>query len=115
MTRRQLYKDSAFLARVNFAEECFRNHQTNTRAMDTCFEMYDGGAVVVALVRRARLDHALYVAIASDWSGRFPAEWLDLETKYSHIPTERLGNLARELRATAKARDSAQLSLLAPG
>ncbi len=112
---RQLYNESAFLARVNFAEKCFRSHQTNTRAMDTCFEMYDGAAVVVALVRRARLDHALYVAIASDWSGRFPTEWLELETKYSHIPTERLGNLARELRATAKARDSAQLSLLAPG
>ena len=102
---RQLYNENAFLARVNFAEKCFRNHQTNTRAMDSCFEMYDGAAVVVALVRRARLDHALYVAIASDWSGRFPAEWLNLETKYSHIPTERLGNLARELRATAKARE----------
>ena len=101
---RQLYNENAFLARVNFAEECFRNHQTHTRAMDSCFEMYDGAAVVVALVRRARLDGALYVAIASDWSDRFPAEWLDLETKYSHIPTERLVNLARELRATAKAR-----------
>ncbi len=97
---RQLYNESAFLARVNFAEKCFRSHQTNTRAMDTCFEMYDGAAVVVALVRRARLDGALYAAIASDWSDRFPAEWLDLETKYSHIPTERLVNLARELRAT---------------
>ena len=102
---RQLYNESAFLARVNFAEKCFRSHQTNTRAMDTCFEMYDGAAVVVALVRRARLDHALYVAIASDWSGKFPTEWLELETKYSHIPTERLDNLARELRATAKARE----------
>ncbi len=114
MTMRQLYKDNAFLARVNFAEKCFRDHLTHTRAMDTCFEMYDGAAVVVALVRRARLDSALYAAIASDWSDRFPAEWLDIETKYSHIPTERLANLARELRATAKARDSAQLSLLAP-
>ena len=114
MTSRQLYNENAFLARVNFAEKCFRNHQTNTRAMDTCFEMYDGAAVVVALVRRARLDGALYAAIACDWSDRFPAEWLDLETKYLHIPTERLVNLARELRATAKARDRAQLSLLAP-
>jgi hypothetical protein len=115
MTMRQLYNENAFLARVNFAEKCFRNHQTHTRAMDTCFEMYDGAAVVVALVRRARLDHALYVAIASDWSDRFPAEWLDLETKYSHIPTERLANLARQLRAAAHARDAAQLSLLALG
>jgi hypothetical protein len=115
MTTRQLYNENAFLARVNFAEKCFRNHQTHTRAMDTCFEMYDGAAVVVALVRRARLDGALYAAIASDWSDGFPAEWLDIETKYSHIPNERLVNLARELRATAKARDSAQLSLLAPG
>ena len=114
MTMRQLYNENAFLARVNFAEKCFRDHLTHTRAMDTCFEMYDGAAVVVALVRRARLDSALYAAIASDWSDRFPAEWLDIETKYSHIPTERLVNLARELRATAKARDSAQLSLLAP-
>ncbi len=114
VTVRQLYNENAFLARVNFAEKCFRDHQTHTRAMDTCFEMYDGGAVVAALVRRARLDRALYVAIAIDWSGRFPTEWLELETKYSHITTERLANLARELRATAKARDSAQLSLLAP-
>jgi hypothetical protein len=115
MTMRQLYNENAFLARVNFAEKCFRDHQTHTRAMDTCFEMYDGAAVVVALVRRARLDNALYAAIASDWSDRFPAEWLDIETKYWHIPTKRLANLARELRATAKARDAAQLSLLAPG
>ena len=111
---RQLYKENAFLARVNYAEKCFRNRQTNTRAMDTCFEMYDGAAVVVALVRRALLDRVLYAAVASDWSDRFPAEWLDLETKYSDIPTERLANLARELRAAAKARDWAQLSLLAP-
>ena len=103
MTVRQLYNENAFLARVNFAEKCFRNHQTHTRAMDSCFEMYDGAAVVVALVRRARLDGALYAAIASDWSDRFPAEWLDLETKYSHIPTERLVNLARELRAAPTA------------
>jgi len=115
MTMRQLYNENGFLARVNYAERCFRDHRTNTRAMDTCFEMYDGAAVVVALVRRARLDRALYAAIASDWSDRFPAGWLDIETKYSHIPTERLSNLARELRATAKARGSAQLSLLAPG
>ncbi len=44
MNMRQLYNESAFLARVNFAEKCFRSHQTNTRAMDTCFEMYDGAS-----------------------------------------------------------------------
>src|ERR1019366_194504 len=54
MTMRQLYNENAFLARVNFAEKCFRDHQTHTRAMDTCFGMYDGAAVVVALVRRCR-------------------------------------------------------------
>ena len=48
MTMRQLYNENAFLARVNFAEKCFRDHLTHTRAMDTCFEMYDGAAVVVA-------------------------------------------------------------------
>jgi len=115
MTSRQLYNENAFLARVNFAEKCFRNHQTHTRAMDTCFEMYDGAAVVVALVRRARLDGALYVpspAIGATDSRR-NGSTSKLIFPY---PAERLVNLAAsyELRATAKARDAAQLSLLAP-
>lgn len=49
-----VYTSDAFAERVNFAARVIASRGTATRSFDTCFEMWDGDAVGVALYRRAR-------------------------------------------------------------
>ena len=42
-----------FSARVSYAACVIARNGAITRALDTCFEMYDGAAVAAALVRRS--------------------------------------------------------------
>jgi hypothetical protein len=88
-------------ARVEFAERCFREGVSNSRDLDSCFEMYDGDAVVVALVRKTRTDPQLRRGIAAQWSGEFPARWLETAHRYRTVPDKKLVKLATELRAAA--------------
>lgn len=94
---------NSYQARVNYAAQCFLRG-TKSRAFDSCFEMYDGDAVVVALVRRASKNEKLHAAIARDWGGTFPALWLDTARKYEDIPTRQLAALAAQIRAENEAR-----------
>lgn len=93
-----VYDRKAFGERVSYAKLCFLRGSSHTRHFDTCFEMADGDAVVTSLVRKAREDNQLWRAIARDWGGTFPQNWIDTEAKYADVPTNKLGKLAAELR-----------------
>jgi hypothetical protein len=99
----KVYDPEAFGHRVNYAAQCFMRN-THSRAFDTCFEMNDGAAVVTALVRRAQNNPKLHAAIASQWSGVFPTEWLETAAKHAAIPTPALPALAHELRTEGERR-----------
>jgi len=92
------YDPDNFAARVNYAAQCFMRGMRSSRTFDTCFEMNDGTAVVVALVRRSLKNPKLRAAIASGWSEGFPQSWTDKAATHAHIPTRCLPELARTLR-----------------
>jgi hypothetical protein len=58
-------------------------HFRSSRAFDNCFENGDGDHVVAALVERAERNPALHRAIAADFSGTFPAKWIETAGKIS--------------------------------
>jgi len=54
-----VYDSDAFSTRVSYAKRCILSGNTNTRAFDTCFEMYDGGFVMCRLWQEAENDPEL--------------------------------------------------------
>lgn len=76
--------------RVNFAANYMMRGITNSRALDNCFEMFDGDFVVTALVRRAMQNRKLWEAIAKQWRDGFPQSWIDTANKYAHLTTRQL-------------------------
>lgn len=86
-----------FSYRVNYAAQCIVRN-TNSRRFSSCFEMNDGDAVVVALVRRSWTNKKLYDAIARQWGGEFPSEWTELADKYNSVPSRDLSKLAATMR-----------------
>ena len=96
-----VYDLEAFSARVTYAEYCFLRG-INSRRRDACFEMFDGEAVVVALLRRAENNPRLKNAIARGWSelrDGFPVSWMEHADRHAAIPTQELPVLAASLRA----------------
>jgi hypothetical protein len=94
-----VYDQENFIGRVNYAAQCLvRRTGIGSRHFDTCFEMFDGDAVVTALVRRARKNPKLYAAIIQEWRGVFPQGWIDCAERYAATPTRKLSDLAREHR-----------------
>ena len=93
-----VYDVENFSGRVNYAAACFVRGTTDTRHFDTCFEMWDGDAVVVALTRRSWRNPRLKNAIASRYQGRFPPHWIATTARYGDVPTRQLPQLARQLR-----------------
>lgn len=66
--------------RQHLAMACFlagNSAMRGSRAFDNCFENNDGDQVVAFLVERARENPQLERAIAGDFSGTFPAKWLE--------------------------------------
>lgn len=105
----------AFKARVDYATFCFLLDDIDSRAFDTCFEMWDGDAVVTALVRRAAFHPPLHCAIAKHWwGGEFPQSWRDTAAKYAHVPDERLPRLAAEFRDRARAEYDENFNRIGP-
>lgn len=88
-----------FKYRVNYAAQCFMKG-IHSRAFDNCFEMFDGDAVVVALMRRALKNDKLKQAISKNWRELgplgFPLDWEKLYFKYSDV--KNLNELAEKLR-----------------
>lgn len=94
-----------FQRRVNLAANYMMRGISNSRTLDSCFEMWDGDAVVTVLVRRAMKNRRLWDAIASQWSGAiFPQSWIDTATEYAHIPTRSMPKLAAQMQEQAEAR-----------
>lgn len=94
-----VYDPEAFPARVNYAAQCLMRG-TRSRRFDTCFEMFDGSAVVTALVRRARNNPRLAAAMAEGWSDLrdgLPAQWVETAERYADRSD--LSALASELRS----------------
>ena len=79
-----------FQYRVSFAAAYMVRGITNSRALDNCFEMWDGDLVVTALVRRAMKNRRLWDAIARQWSEGFPKSWLEIAARYAHLKTREL-------------------------
>ena len=103
-----VYQEDNFSGRVSYAAHCFKTTMgtPQSRAFDTCFEMWDGDAVVTALVRRCETDPALKAAIARGWrttAPELPTQWLETAARYADVPTKDLGKIAAQLRAKAKA------------
>lgn len=71
-----------FQKRVDYAARAFTIGKTDSRKMDNCFEMFDGDAVVAALVRRAEKNPNLHAGIAKAFSSGFPASWIETAQKY---------------------------------
>ena len=95
-----------FQYRVNFAAGYMVRGITNSRALDNCFEMWDGDLVVTALVRRSMKNRKLWETIAKQWQEGFPQSWIATATKYAHLRTRQLPEAARAAQAAAEARTS---------
>lgn len=68
--------------RIDLAHAIFvhgNSEMRGSRCFDNCFEMGDGRAVATALARRAKTDAVLHAAIARDFGGEFPQQWLEAE------------------------------------
>lgn len=100
--------DGSYQYRVNFAAAYMVRGISNSRALDNCFEMFDGDLVVTTLVRRAMKNRKLWEAIARQWREGFPQSWLNTAMKYAHIPTRQLAAAAHEMREKAQQRWNAQ-------
>ncbi len=96
-----VYDPDAFQARVNYAATCLIRG-TASRRRDTCFEMNDGDAVVVALSRRAARNPRLAEAIRRGWSEMvegLPASWHAKFIEHKDVATRDLPKLAARMRA----------------
>lgn len=92
-----VYDSDAFAERVNFAANYIRNKRTQTRRFDTCFEMHDGDAVAVALMRRAAADPA--GALAKNMHLYIGGKAVDDAVKaLAHVPTKDLKHEAAKER-----------------
>jgi len=90
--------NGSFQYRVGFAASYMVRGISDSRALDNCFEMFDGDLVVTALVRRAMQNRRLWDAIAAQWRGAFPESWIETAVKYAHLTTRQLPQEARAVR-----------------
>lgn len=96
-----VYQPEAFAERVNFAASYIRAGRNSTRRFDTCFEMYDGDAVVTALIRRAKADPAGKLAAnLFRYVGKERA--LATAQRLAHVKTCDLKHEAAKMRHDAK-------------
>lgn len=94
------YTEDAFAYRVDFAARVISSGQrSTTRAFDTCFEMYDGDAVAVALYRRSRRNPKLRANI---WRYLTRAHIVALAWKHRRKSRADLATWAADLRRKAK-------------
>jgi len=94
-----VYDSDAFSTRVSYAKRCILSGNTNTRAFDTCFEMYDGSFVMCRLWQEAENDPELAEGLkgyGNDESRRL------YEKIKSHIPCQ-IAALAKACMETALA------------
>lgn len=93
-----VYDEENFSGRVNFAAKYISEGRNTTRHFDTCFEMYDGDAVYVALCRRAMKNPKLAENMPRYLCMSMREKLLE---QYTHITTRKLPEIARQLRNKA--------------
>lgn len=95
-----VYDNDNFAGRVNYAATVISRRGGHTRHFDTCFEMYDGMEVAVAVYRRSlrnpKLAANIWTYLGKDMVMR------DVE-ELKHVRTRDLPALAAQSRARAKA------------
>jgi len=70
----------------------------------TCFEMYDGEAVIAALMREAERNPRLAAGIRTLFGGDEPVSWTQICGRFSHVATASLPAQATSLRVEAQRR-----------
>ena len=97
-----VYDSENYHGRVALAANYISRRLNGTRTFDTCFEMYDGDLVAVALYRRVTRnpDSALARNI---WNYLNRESVTATAAKYAHVPTRQLPDVARTVRAKARA------------
>ena len=110
---RPKFNANSYPARVRFAAWaiCEGDH---SRQHDTCFEMYDGAAVVVALMRAASSGKADYLAHRLEHACLTPTGWANWQAtvaQYSEWPDAKLPDLAASIRASARQAQTDQAAL----
>ena len=92
-----VYQPDNFAGRVNHAVRVMLAGQRTNRTFDTCFEMYDGAAVAVAIARRAEKNPRLQAAIP-----RYLCPHALADSVARMANRKCLATVARELREAAK-------------
>lgn len=103
---------NSFPGRVRFAAYGIAQ-RLDSRRFDTCFEMYDGDAVAVALVRIARRSEVFRGYLEAWAGGTFPATMQAAAEKWEHVPDHALPKLAERIRADAKVERDAMWARMA--
>lgn len=106
-----VYDSEAFGERVRLAAAYITSRRPTTRAFDTCFEMYDGDAVGVALLRRAEADPTGPLAV-NLWQYLGEKSVRAAAARLAHVPTAKLAAEARRLRHEGHAERDAQIEAM---
>jgi len=108
---------ASFAGRVSYAAEAITRRE-DSRAFDSCFEMFDGDFVVAALMRRAQTDPQLQAGIlrlfikAPDFEA---VPWQATAKALAHLPDHGLEDAARKARAAAQKQSAETLAYWAAG
>jgi len=94
-----VYDPADFAGRVDTAASYIFTGSTPTRTFDTCFEMFDGDAVAVAVYRMARTDPRLRSAL---WRYLGRSSVIQVAFANRRRPTESLPAWAASLRDAQK-------------
>lgn len=99
LPQRPNFNAMSFPARVRYAAWAIMAEKGNDRNFDTCFEMYDGTAVVVALVRVAqRVDGFRDKLSNQNLTAEGWQKWQDIAAKFAHLSDGAVHDLASKLR-----------------
>jgi hypothetical protein len=94
-----VYDEDNFMGRVAFAANYISKGVDSTRTFDTCFEMNDGDAVYLALVRRVRKNPNTKLA-KNIWRYLAESAAERIETQYKNVTD--LKALSAQLRAESR-------------
>ncbi|MCR5860338.1 hypothetical protein [Mesorhizobium sp. J428] len=88
-----------FRGRVNYAAKIIAYGRSPTRALDNCFENYDGDEVATAILRRSRKNARLAANLQ-----RYPSlSCIEVAAnRLADVPTRKLADVARQTRARRK-------------
>lgn len=101
-----VYDPAAFEERVAFAARQIGSGRPSTWHLDTCFEMSDGDAVAVALVRR--ISARPNTRLARNFERYLGESAYEAAQKYRDLPTALLPRLSAQLIRAANERYAAE-------